>query len=144
MAAALGENLEPPMPKRSKNSYLHENQELQTTCTLSMTSQIHFVNKELVSPHNWNSPSSKTYWWITYRHVDAKAKYTHQREPPSPRPRPLCCRRGEGSWGSDQIFKKGEGLTGSQSCSFYIKNKLKSEVVNDKKSINKNVFLSRN
>ena len=144
MAAALGENLEPPMPKRSKNSYLHENQEPQTTCTLSMTSQIHFVNKELVSPHNWNGPSSKTYWWITYRHVDAKAKYTHQREPPSPRPRTLCCRRGEESWGSDQIFKKGKGLTGSQSCSFYIENKLKSEVVNDKKSINKNVFLSRN
>ena len=31
-----------------QNSYLQENQELQTTCTLSMTYQINAVNKQLV------------------------------------------------------------------------------------------------
>ena len=64
----------------------------------------------------------------------------------------------EGGWASYQIFKEG-GLTGSQGvagkeggdffrgvggggCSCYIKNKLKSEIFNDKeKFISKNVFL---
>ena len=35
------------MPKWSNDSYLQENQVLQTTCTLSMTYQINFVNSNL-------------------------------------------------------------------------------------------------
>ena len=50
VAATLGKNLGPPMPKRSNDSYLQENQELYTTCTLSMTYQINVVNKQLVPP----------------------------------------------------------------------------------------------
>ena len=37
VAATLEKNLDPPMPKRGKDSYLQENQELLTTCILSMT-----------------------------------------------------------------------------------------------------------
>ena len=44
--------------------------ELQTTYTLSMTSQINVANKQFVPPLNWNNPFSKTYWWLTCRHVD--------------------------------------------------------------------------
>ena len=67
---------------------------------------------------------------------------------------------GEGGWASDQIFKKGEGgFTGSQfleggcwkrggwlflgegrGCSFYTKNKLKSEIFNKKKSLQTRMF----
>ena len=64
------------MPKRSNGSYLQENQELKTTCTLSRACQTNVVNKQLVPPLNWNNPFSKTYWWLTYRHVDPEAKYT--------------------------------------------------------------------
>ena len=53
MAAAIfGKNLGPPMPQRGNESYLQENQELQTTCTFSMTCQINVVNKGFVSPLN--------------------------------------------------------------------------------------------
>ena len=52
VAATLGKNLGPPMPKRSNDSNLQGNQELKTTCTLSMTCQINVVNKPLVSPLN--------------------------------------------------------------------------------------------
>ena len=67
---------------------------------------------------------------------------------------------GDGGWASDQIFKKGDldkisvfrgGCSKkgewvfSGGCSFHIKNKLKSEIFNDKKNfINKNVFLCHN
>ena len=61
VAATLGKNLGPPMPKRSNDSYLQENQELYTTCTLSMTYQITVVNKQLVPPLNSNNSFSKTY-----------------------------------------------------------------------------------
>ena len=50
LAATLGKNLGPPVPKRGSDSYLQENQELQTTWTLSMTCQINVVNKQLVPP----------------------------------------------------------------------------------------------
>ena len=50
--ATMGKNLGPPIPKWSDHSYLQENQELSTTCTLSMTDQINFVNRQLVSPLN--------------------------------------------------------------------------------------------
>ena len=60
--------------------------------------------------------------------------------------------QGERGWASNQIFKKwGEGLTGPQllegvagkeegyffqgGCNCHIKNKLKSEIFNDKKSL---------
>ena len=36
----------------SNDSYLQENQEWYTTCTLSMTCQIDVVNKQLVPPLN--------------------------------------------------------------------------------------------
>ena len=75
-AATLEKNLGSLMSKRSDDSCLQENQELQTTCTLSMTCQIDVVNKQLVPPLSWNYPFSKTYWWLIYRHVDAKAKCT--------------------------------------------------------------------
>ena len=52
LAATLGKNLGPPAPKRGSDSYLQENQELQTTWTLSMTCQINVVNKQLVPPLN--------------------------------------------------------------------------------------------
>ena len=39
VAATLGRNLGPPMPKWSNDSYLQEKQELETTCTLSITCQ---------------------------------------------------------------------------------------------------------
>ena len=37
--------------------------------------------------------------------------------------------------------KEGKGWPFSRGCSFYMKNKLKSEIFNGKKNINKNVFL---
>ena len=65
----------------------------------------------------------------------------------------------QGSWASNQIFKKGEGgLTGPQvlergcwerggwlfsregGCNFYVKNKLKSEIFNDKKVYKQKYF----
>ena len=52
VAATLEKNLGPPMPKRSNDSYHQENQELQTTRTLSITCQINAVNKQLVPPLN--------------------------------------------------------------------------------------------
>ena len=52
VAAALGKNLGSPMPKWSNDSYLQKNQELQTTCTLSMSCQINVANKHLVPPLN--------------------------------------------------------------------------------------------
>ena len=52
VAATLGKSLGPPILKWSNGSYFQENQELQTTCTLFMTCQIDFVNKELVPPLN--------------------------------------------------------------------------------------------
>ena len=60
VAATLRKNLGFPMPKRSNNSYLQENEEhsLQCThtlfiqCTLSMTCKIDVVNKQLVPPLN--------------------------------------------------------------------------------------------
>ena len=76
VAATLRKNLGPPMPKRSNASYLQENQELQTKCTLSMTCQINVVNKQHVPPLKWNNPFSKTYWWLNCRNVDPDAKYT--------------------------------------------------------------------
>ena len=64
-------------------------------------------------------------------------------------PSPFCRGGGRG-WDSNQVFKKG-GLTGPQllegvagkeggdffqgGCNFHIKNKLKSEIFNDKKSL---------
>ena len=48
VAATLGKKLGPPMPKRSNDLYLQENQELQTTRTLSMVCQINVVNKQLI------------------------------------------------------------------------------------------------
>ena len=50
VAATLGKNLGPPMPKQSDDSCLQENQESQTTCTLPMNCQIYVVNKQLVPP----------------------------------------------------------------------------------------------
>ena len=63
---------------------------------------------------------------------------------------PPCLSEGGGGWASNQIFKKGGGLTEPQllerdswereddfvhgGCDFHIKNKLKSEIFNDKKS----------
>ena len=76
VAATLGKNLGPTIPKRSNESYLQENQEPETTCFLSMTCQGNVVNKQLVPPLNRNNPFSKTYSWLTYRHVDPEAKYT--------------------------------------------------------------------
>ena len=52
VAATLGKNLGPPISKRSNDSYLQENQEPQTTWTLSVTCQIDIVNKQLVRPFN--------------------------------------------------------------------------------------------
>ena len=54
MAATLRKNLRPPMLKPNDDSCLQENQELQTTCTLTMTYQIDVVNKQIdvVSPLN--------------------------------------------------------------------------------------------
>ena len=52
VAAALGKNLGRPMPKRSNDSYLHENRELETTRNLSMTCQINVVNKQHVPSFN--------------------------------------------------------------------------------------------
>ena len=37
---------------------------------------------------------------------------------------------------------QGHQFLGDGDCSFFIKNKLKSEIFNDKKFINKNIFLS--
>ena len=48
VAATLGKILEPPMQKQSNGSHLQENQEPQTTRTLSMICQIDVVNKQLV------------------------------------------------------------------------------------------------
>ena len=50
VTATLGKNVGPPMTKWSNVSYLQENQELYTTCTLSMICQINVVNKELGPP----------------------------------------------------------------------------------------------
>ena len=47
VAATLGKNLGLPMPKRSNDSFLQENQELWTTGTLSMTCQIDIVKSNL-------------------------------------------------------------------------------------------------
>ena len=38
--------------------------------------------------------------------------------------------------------KGGEGLTGPQRCSCHIKNKLKSEILNDKESLKGKIFFS--
>ena len=48
VTATFGKNLGPPMPKRSNESYLQVNQDLQTTCNLSMICQINVVDKQLV------------------------------------------------------------------------------------------------
>ena len=45
-----------------------------------MTCQIDVVNKQLVPLLNRNNLFSKTCWWFTYRHVDAKAKYSHMQK----------------------------------------------------------------
>ena len=46
-------------------------------------------------------------------------------------------REGSGGWGGGDFFRAGE----EKGCSFYIKNKLKSEIFNNKKKfINKNFF----
>ena len=50
LATTLAKNLGPPMPKRSDDSCLQENQEPWTTCTLPMNCQIYVVNKQLVPP----------------------------------------------------------------------------------------------
>ena len=50
VATTLGKNQGPAMPKRSNDSCLQENQELQTTCILPMNFQIYVLNKQLV-PH---------------------------------------------------------------------------------------------
>ena len=50
VAANLGNNLGSLMPKRSNDSYLQKNQELQTTCTFCMTCQVSVVNKQLILP----------------------------------------------------------------------------------------------
>ena len=52
VAATLGKNLGPPMPKWSNDSCLQENQESQRAFTLSVTSQIDVVNKQLVPPQD--------------------------------------------------------------------------------------------
>ena len=64
------------MPKRSYGAYLQENQEPLVAYTLSMSCEIDIVNKQLVPPLNWNNLFLKTYWWLTYRHAEAEAKYT--------------------------------------------------------------------
>ena len=46
----LGNSLGSLMPKRSNDSYLQKNQELQTTCTFCMTCQVSVVNKQLILP----------------------------------------------------------------------------------------------
>ena len=66
------------------------------------------------------------------------------------------CRKGVGGgggvWASNQIFEKG-GLTGPQlseggcwergeGCNFHIKNKWKSEIFNDKKSLLAKIFFA--
>ena len=74
---------------------------------------------------------------------------------------PFLSAMGEGGWASDQIFKKWEGgftgswfleggcwerggwlFLGEGGCSFYIKNKLKSEIFNKKKSLQTKMFFS--
>ena len=45
--ATLGKTLGPPVPKLSNDSYHQENQELYTTCTLSMTFQTDVVKSNL-------------------------------------------------------------------------------------------------
>ena len=50
VAMTLGKNRGPPMSKRSDDSCLQENQELQRTCTLPMNCQVYVVNKQLVPP----------------------------------------------------------------------------------------------
>ena len=52
VAAGLKKNLGPPMQIRCNDSYLQENQQLYTTCTLSMICKINAVNKQLVPPLN--------------------------------------------------------------------------------------------
>ena len=47
VAATPGKNLGPQMPKWSNDSYLHENQEPETTCTFSMTCLIDVVISNL-------------------------------------------------------------------------------------------------
>ena len=34
-----------------------------------------YANFGLRCLFNWNNPSSQTYWWLTYRHVDPESKY---------------------------------------------------------------------
>ena len=65
VASTLEKNLGPPMPEQINDTFLQENQELQTTCTLSVTCPINVVNKQLVLPLNSNNP---------YRHVDPEVK----------------------------------------------------------------------
>ena len=50
MATTLGKNQGTPISKRSDDSCLQENQELQTTCILPMNCQIYVLNKQLVPP----------------------------------------------------------------------------------------------
>ena len=50
VATTLGKDPGPPMPKRSDESCLQENQASQTTCTLPMNCQMYVVNKQLVLP----------------------------------------------------------------------------------------------
>ena len=85
VAATLEKILRPPMPKRSNDSCLQENQEKSTTCTLSVTCQSDIVNKKLVLQLNWNNLFSKTYWRLTltcrcrgkiYSHVKNNFIYT--------------------------------------------------------------------
>ena len=49
LAATFEKNLGPAMPKRGNDSNLQENQELQTTCPLSMTCQTNVVKKATCS-----------------------------------------------------------------------------------------------
>ena len=77
---------------------------------------------------------------------------------PPPPPRPTFCwgvglsllqnfQKGRGAW-QDLNFQRGtlgkKGWLFSGGCSFYIKNKLKSEIYNKKKFINKNVHFCHN
>ena len=98
------------------------------------------------------------YWFVLHvnQHHHFKTRVWHILHPPSPPPHPFLLR--EGGLSFWPIFQKGGldrisifrgGLLGRrrttlfrESCSFYIKNKLKSQIFNNKKSLSSKMFFS--
>ena len=77
VAAILGKNLGPPMSKRSNDSISRKTKSCRQHASFLRPAKLMlWRSNKPVPPLNWNNPFSRTYWWLTDRHVDPEAKHT--------------------------------------------------------------------